>query len=123
MRKRSDPFARVRKLGLALANAEEGTSFGAPALKVRGKMFACMATNRSAEPNTLVVRVSFLERDLRLRLDPTTYYLTPHYVDYESVLARLDRIDDDALADLLETGWQFVNAGSKKRRRATDQGG
>jgi hypothetical protein len=41
----------VRKIGLALPSVEEGTAYGAPALKVRGKLMACVPTHRSAEPN------------------------------------------------------------------------
>jgi len=32
------------------------------ALKVRGKMFACIASHKSAEPNTLVVMMDFADR-------------------------------------------------------------
>jgi len=42
----------VRTMGLALPEVEEGTAYGSPALNVRGKMFACLAIHRSAEPNT-----------------------------------------------------------------------
>jgi hypothetical protein len=116
------PFDRVRRLGRELEGVEEGTSYGSPALKVRGKMFACIAVDKSAEPNTLAVRMSFLERDLRLQAEPDIYYLKPHYVNYPCVLARLSRISDDALRELLETGWQFERAARSrgapgKRRR------
>lgn len=91
------------------------------ALKVRGKMFACGATHKSAEPNTLVVRVDFDQRDGLIADDPT-YYLTEHYVDYACVLVRLDRVHPDALRDLLLTGWRFVSQstprGSAGRMRA-----
>lgn len=115
------PFDRVRRLGLMLEGVEEGTSYGAPALKVRGKMFACVAINKSAEPDTLAVRMSFLERDLRLKAEPDVYYLQPHYVNFPCVLARLSKLSDEALRDLLETGWQFGRSvrgrAATKRRR------
>jgi hypothetical protein len=114
-------FDRVRRIGLTLDGVEEGTSYGAPALTVRGKMFACIATNKAAEPNTLAVRMSFLERDLRLKAEPDVYYLEPHYVNHPCVLARLSKISDAALLELLETGWQFERAARSrapaKRRR------
>jgi len=109
-------WTTVRRLGLELSGAEEGTAYGSPALKVRGKMFACIASHRSAEPNTLAVRMSFLERDLRLSAEPKLYYLTPHYVNYPVVLCRLSRIGEDALRELLEVGWQFVHSTPKRRR-------
>ena len=93
------------------------TYFGMPALKLDGQMLACMASPKSAEPNTLVVRIDFFERDLRVANEPEIYYLKPHYRDYPCVLARLARIGDAALRDLLESGWRFVNSKKKSRGR------
>jgi len=107
-------------MGLELEDVEEGTSYGSPALEVRGKMFACIVAHRSAEPDSLAVRMSFLERDLRMSAEPAVYYLTPHYQDYPVVLARLGRLSDDALRDLLETGWRFersTNSRGGRRRK------
>jgi hypothetical protein len=112
-----DPFSRVRKLGLGLPDVVLATYFGKPALKVHGEMFACMASHKSAEPDTLVVRVDFLERDLRIGNEPDVYYLKPHYRDYPCVLTRLLRVDDDSLKNLLESGWRFVKAGKKSKVR------
>ena len=63
-------FRVVRKIGLGFPDVEVGTTYGTPALKVRGKMFACIASHRSAEPNTLVVQIGFNERDELLAADP-----------------------------------------------------
>jgi hypothetical protein len=52
-------FDTVRKIGLALPGVEESTAYGSPALKVRGKLLACVPTHRSAEPSSLAVRVDF----------------------------------------------------------------
>jgi hypothetical protein len=109
-------FDRVRKLGLKLDGVEVGTSYGAPALKVRDQFFVGIPTNKSAEPDSIVARLSFTERDLRLRAEPAIYYIKPHYEGYPSVLARVKLMDDDALAELLETSWQFVRTTRKTRR-------
>jgi len=111
-----DGFARVRRIGLTLADVEEGTSYGAPALFTGRTMFACIPTNKSAEPGSIVVRMSFLERDLRLRAEPRAYYVKPHYEGYDCVLARLESLTDAALAELLETGWQFVRSKRASKR-------
>ncbi len=100
-------FGRVERLGLRLADVEVGTSYGASALKVRGRMFACIPTHRSAEPGSLAVRMSLVERDLRVGHHPDIYYLKPHYEPHPVVLARLAKLADDELAELLETGWEF----------------
>lgn len=101
-------FDTVRTLGLGLPGAEEGTTYGTPALKVRGKMFACIASNKSAEPNTLVVRIDFARRDEMIAADPDVYYLKDHYVNYPVVLVRLNRVHPDALRELLLMGWRNV---------------
>jgi hypothetical protein len=91
--------------------------YGAPALKLDGQLLACIATNKSAEPDTLVVRIDFFERDLRVANEPDVYYLKPHYVNYPCVLARLSTISDAALRDLLESGWRFVSTKSTRPKR------
>jgi hypothetical protein len=74
-----------------------------------------MASHKSAEPNTLVVRLGFDQRDAIITDSPETYYLKPHYVGYETVLVRLSRIDRESLKDLLHASWRFVNASLSKR--------
>lgn len=110
-------LARIRKLGLALDGAEEGSTHGAPALKVGGKLFACLPVKKEVEPDTLMVRMSFVDRDLRIQADPSAYYLTPHYVDYPCVLARPARLTDARLRELLEAGWEFVRDAKGRKAR------
>ena len=110
-------FDTVRRLGLALPNVEEGTVYGSPALKVGGKMFACIAIHSSAEPDSLAVRMEFDQRDELIAADPKIYYLTDHYLDYPCVLVRLARVHPDALPDLLRMGWQYISARNKRRAR------
>jgi hypothetical protein len=117
MQRKETGFDVVRKMGLALPEVEEGTAYGSPALNVRGKMFACLAIHRSAEPNTLVVCIDFDQRDELMTEEPKTYYLTDHYVNYPCVLVRLSRIRQDALRDLLLMGWRFMSTKQKRERR------
>jgi hypothetical protein len=107
-------FDTVRKVGLGLPDVEEGTAYGSPALKVRGRMFTCLASHRSAEPGTLVVLVDFSQRDALIAERPDIYYLTDHYVNYPSVLVRLSRIQPDALRDLLLMSRRFAGARGAK---------
>ena len=110
-------FDTVRKIGLALPDVEEGTMYGTPALKLRGKLLACMTSHKSAEPNSLAVRLDFEQRDAMIADDPDTYYLKPHYVGYPVVLVRLPRISHEALDDLLHAAWRTVNASAPQRKR------
>jgi hypothetical protein len=114
MTRKTISFDTVREIGLKLPGAEEGTTYGSPALKVGGKMFACLAIHRSAEPNSLALRLAFDDRDELISADPDTYYLTYHYVNYPVVLVRLSRVAEDALPDLLRMAWRFVSASGKR---------
>ncbi|MBI2149037.1 MAG: MmcQ/YjbR family DNA-binding protein [Acidobacteria bacterium] len=112
-------------MGLMLPDVAESTTYGSPSLKVRGKMFACMAIHPSAEPNSLGVRIDFDQRAELIAADPETYYVTDHYVNYPAVLVRLSRIRPDALRDLLRMAWQHVSTRIKRpvrRRRGPRMG-
>jgi hypothetical protein len=110
-------FDTVRELGLGLPGVDEGTTYGSPALKVHGKMFACMAIHKSADPGSLAVRIALDQRDQLIAEDPDIYYVTDHYVSYPCVLVRLARVHRDALRDLLLMAWRFVSAAGKRRAR------
>ena len=103
-------FDTVRKIALRLPGVEASTAWGAPALKVRGKLLACVPTHRSAEPNSLVVRVGFDDRAELLAAAPDIYYVTDHYLGYTAVLVRLSRVTPDVVRDLLGMAHKFVNA-------------
>jgi hypothetical protein len=111
-------FDDVRKMAEGLEGVEVGTTYGTPALKVRGRVFACIASHRSAEPDTLVAVVSFDDREQLLEADPATYYLKDHYRNYPSILVRLREIHRDALRDLLRMAWHYVSARARAPRRS-----
>src|SRR5437773_11164655 len=96
-------FKTVESIGRTLPDVEVTTAWGQPALKVRGKMFVCIAAHKSAEPNTLAVRMDFADRDALTEDDPGTCYLKEHYLNYPCVLLRLSRARADA-ARVLQTG-------------------
>ncbi len=108
-------FDTVRKIGLALPGVEESTVYGSPALKVGGKLLACVSANRSAEPGSLAVRVGFDERAELLAAAPDVYYVTDHYLNYNAVLVRLSRVTPDVLRDLLRMAHKFVTADAARR--------
>lgn len=88
---------------------EESTVHGAPSLKVRGKLLACISVHKSAEPGSLVVRIDADHRANLIASAPDVYYLTDHYVNFPTVLVRLSRIRIDALKDLLGIAWSFAH--------------
>jgi hypothetical protein len=101
-------FDVVREMALTLRDVEEGTIHGVPSLKVRGRLLTCPAIHRSAEPNTLAVRIDLDERAELLAAKPNVYYVTDHYVNYPTVLVRLEQIDRRSLRDLLVIAWRFA---------------
>jgi hypothetical protein len=113
---RSSGFKRVEAIGRTLPDVEVTTSWGSPSLKVRGKMFVCMAAHKSAEPNSLVVMMDFPDRDALLGDDPKTYYLKEHYVGYPCIVVRLARVHPDALRDLVISAHRYVSEKSRKKK-------
>ena len=116
-------FDTVRKIALQLPEVEDSSAYGSPAFKVRGKLLACIAINKSAEPGSLVVRLDFDRRTELIETAPDVYYSTDHYVNYPSVLVRLSRIEPDALKDLLGMAWSFVTKESSRGKRTVPKKG
>jgi hypothetical protein len=82
-------------------------------LRVDGRFMAGLTSHPAAEPNSLVVRVDPDERSWLLEDDSDTYYVTDYHRPHPVVLVRLQRIEPDALRDLLATARQVT---LRKRR-------
>jgi hypothetical protein len=104
-------FEAVRKMALALDNVEESTSYGTPAFKVGGALFARLRDDIGA----LVVRMSIDDRQELIAVDPETYFITDHYLNYPWILVRLARVHPDAIRDLLRGAWRSAAAEPKRR--------
>jgi hypothetical protein len=96
-------FEQVRLLALALPKAVDGTSYGTPAFKVSGKLFARL----HQDGQSLVVKIDPGERTMRMKADPETFYITDHYLNYHWILVRISSVDPDDLRDLLEDAWRL----------------
>lgn len=124
-------FEAVREIASALPGAVEGTSYGTPAFHVGKKLFVRL----HQDGESLVVKVDFEERAMRMRADPVTFYITDHYRDYPWILVRLKSVARDDLVDLLHEAWRqsaparlLSNADSARKRPSRgasgkDQGG
>jgi hypothetical protein len=121
---RGQTFRAVEAIGRTLPDVEVTTTWGKPTLKVRGRMFVCIASHKSAEPNSLVAMMDFPDRDALVEDDPDVYYVKEHYLNYPCVVVRLSRISPDALRDLVIGAHRYVigkttrkgGAGAKGRR-------
>jgi len=116
-RKAGVAYATVRELALGLPDVVDSSTLRGISYKAGGKLLACKAINRSAEPDTLMVRVGAAERDRLIAAEPDRYYLTAHYLVNESVLVRLANVDREGLQAVLQLGWKFVTASSPRARR------
>ena len=105
-------------IALSFPGAEEGTSYGMPAFKVRGKFFTRV---RRDDDSAVLMDVSFDERDMLLEVEPQTFHITPHYKDYPSVLARLATLDPAQLRGFLDRRWRKL--ATKTMIKARDGGG
>ena len=117
MSERADAFEIVRIVGLTLPGVEAATKYdGSPVLRFGGSFMAGLATHPSAEPDTLVVRAGYEEREWLIEDAPETYYLTDYYRSYPLVLVRLSRVEPDALHDLLSVSWRMTTSKARRRR-------
>jgi hypothetical protein len=107
-------FEAVRKLALDLHDVVDGTAYGAPALKMAGRIIACVPSSKSAEANSIVVHIDPEHRAELLRQDPGAYYVTDHYAPYPTVLVRLSKISRADLKELLRDACRYVSSKAKK---------
>jgi len=94
----------ILELAADLPEIENGTSYGTPALKVRGKFMARLRD----EGSVLVVRCDLDEKPFLLEANPETLFTTPHYDGYGAVLVRLDAVPAEELRELLIDAWMLA---------------
>jgi len=123
-RKSRITFDTVREIGMTLPGVEAGTAYGSPMLRVNGHIFAGIAVNREAEPDSLMVYVAdFQQRDALLAEDPVTYYVRRHYEPYPVVLVRLASVSREALEDLVRGAHRMVSRKPPRRARTKKRPG
>jgi hypothetical protein len=95
-------YETVREIARGLPGTVEGTSYGTPALRVGKSLFA----RKHEDGESLVIKIDYDQRSLRMRADPETFYITEHYRNYPWMLVRLANVEPDDLRDLLEDAWR-----------------
>ena len=111
MKKQRVTYDTVRRAGLTLPNVEESTSYGTPALKIKGNLLVRL----HQDLDKIVVKMPFDRREELMAADPETYFITDHYRDYPWILVSLAKVRLDALPDLLKIAYREA-AREKKRR-------
>ena len=97
-------YEAVRRIALTLPGVEEGTSYGTPALKVKGKFMARL----QEDGETLVLRMNIFERPYVLEAEPDVFFITDHYRDWPCVLLRLPAVTEPRLREAVVDAWRFV---------------
>ncbi len=99
-------------IGTRFPGVEVTTSYGTPSMRIRKKFMCRLRT----DPDALVLRVADMgEREALLQGQPDAFFTTPHYDGHPYVLARLEAVDSDELAELVEEAWRL---GASKRQLA-----
>lgn len=96
-------YEEVRKLVLSWPGVEEGTSYGTPSLKVKGKFL----TRLKEDGDSIVIKdVDFDERDMLMEAEPQVFYITDHYKGWPMVLVRLSKAHPQQVKSLLLRSWK-----------------
>ncbi len=101
--KRGVSYEQVQEIARELPGVEDSTSYGTPALKVRGTLMARL----KEDGETLVLKTTFTDRDLLIGGAPDVFYLTDHYLKYPWILVRLPQIDESLLRELIAEAWRL----------------
>ena len=108
-------FEEVKAVALKLPDVEASIRYdGSEVLKAGGSFMAGIASDESAEADSLVVRCEYDDRQLMLEDAPETYYLTEYYAKYPLVLVRLSELNEDALRDLLSVSHKMALQKSRR---------
>jgi hypothetical protein len=94
----------VRGIARTFPGAVESTTYGKPAFKVEGKLFAWMSPDDAAD-GALAVRVDPGELPFLVETAPDRYFRTSHYHGHPILLIRMDRIEAEELGQRIEDSW------------------
>jgi hypothetical protein len=91
-------------LALELPEVEESTSYGRPAIKVRGKFMA----GYNPKEKAFVLRLADVEEQAFLtEAAPQLYFITDHYKGYPAVLMRPGKLSKTEARARLERAWRL----------------
>ena len=91
----------VAAFALTLPGTELSSSYGKPAVRVRGKAFVYPGR----EPGSFAVATPLEEKDLLMETDPDTFWESPHYRGWPAVLIRHDSKEMERAQLVIERAW------------------
>ena len=108
-------FDDIRAIALKWPEVSDGTSYGTPALKVRGKLL----TRLKEDGESLILfDIEQDERTMLIETQPKLFYFTDHYRDWPMVLLRLPKAKPKAVETFLLRRWRVL--ASKRILKAFD---
>jgi hypothetical protein len=87
--------------GLTLPDTEASTSYGKPAVRVRGKAFLFPGRERGS----FAVMAPVEEKELLMETDPETFWETDHYRGYPAVLVRFGSPHTQRIENVIRRAW------------------
>jgi hypothetical protein len=109
MAQRKLPLAAIRRAASAFPGVDEGMSYGTPAFRLKGKLLARL----HQDGGSIMFKLDFATREHLMEADPATFFITDHYRNYPSVLARLDHLKPGDVRKLFARAIEL--AGAKRR--------
>ena len=90
----------ARDFALGLAGSELSTSYGQPAVKVVANGRAFLGTGREGD-TSFALHIDLDTVEMLKATEPETYWQTPHYEGYPTVLVRYDSADPERVRDMV----------------------
>ncbi len=96
-----DSWESVLAFVLTLPGTEESTSYGKPAVRIRGKAFVYP----SRERGSFAVASSLEEKEFLMETDPDTFWETDHYRGWPAVLVRYGSPERERIEAVIRRAW------------------
>ena len=94
-------WEEVAAFALTLPGTEPSTSYGAPAVKVGGRLIC----SRSRETGSFHVIATHEEKALLIDTDPATFWQTPHFQNWPGLLVRFGSADPERVKLVIARAW------------------
>jgi hypothetical protein len=105
----------ITAFALALPDTEMSTSYGKPAVKVNGRAFV----SPGHETGSFALSIDLDTIEMLKETDPDTFWQTPHYEGWASVLVRYDSPDPERVRAMITASrdWNAARPKPKPRKK------
>ena len=99
---------------------EESTSWGAPALKVKGKLFARLRVELEAH-GAVALKCAPSDKEALVSGDNPAFFTIAHYESHNYLLVDLDRVETAELRELVTDAWLLAAPAKVREAWLTEQ--